>query len=109
MSFDPDAQQALVLGHDRGALLLTGDPGTGKTAVLRERFARLIDGGADPERVALVVRTRAARAAGRSAVLARMARSLPAVPLLTVHGLAHLVLVSRFQVLGYDHPPELLT
>jgi len=36
-----DAQEA-VLAHDAGPALVTGGPGSGKTAVLRERFARLI-------------------------------------------------------------------
>ena len=40
-----------MLTHADGALLVTGMQGTGKTAVLRERFATLIEGGADPERV----------------------------------------------------------
>jgi hypothetical protein len=46
--------------HTTGAALITGGPGTGKTAVLRERFARLIEAGAEPERTALVLGSRRA-------------------------------------------------
>jgi superfamily I DNA/RNA helicase len=53
--FSPDHAQTQVLQHPGGALLVVGAAGTGKTAVLRERFARLIEDGAEPERVALVV------------------------------------------------------
>jgi len=38
--FQPDPVQQAVLDHVRGPLLVNGGPGTGKTAVLRERFAR---------------------------------------------------------------------
>lgn len=107
--FDPDLQQCRVLDLERGALLVTGGPGTGKSAVLRERFARLVDRGADPERVVLVVRTKAAKQAARTALLGRLSRSLPGVKVLTVHGLAHHVMARRFEALDYDRPPEVLT
>lgn len=103
-----DAEQRRVLDHERGPVLATGPSGTGKTAVLRERFARLIEQGADPERVALVVRSRAVRADARRALLERLARPLPGMKVTTVHGLAYQVLSQRYGVLGYDHPPEVL-
>src|SRR5881392_3751291 len=84
-----DPEQTRVLERGRGAVLVTGGPGTGKTAVLRERFARLIEGGANPERVALVVRSGGRRIAARRALLERLARPLPGVRVLTVHGLAY--------------------
>jgi len=88
---------------------LTGGPGTGKTAVLRERFARLIEGGADPERVALVVRSRWARSEARAALLDRLRTSLPALKVLTVQALALHVVSRRFDVLGYSEPPRVLS
>ena len=90
-------------------MLVTGGPGTGKSSVLRERFARLIEGGADPERIALVVGSRRARDAARAGLLERLPASLPGLRVLTIHGLAHHVLRERHAALGYDEPPEILS
>jgi superfamily I DNA/RNA helicase/RecB family exonuclease len=109
MAFLPDEQQALVLGHERGPLLVTGSSGTGKTAVLVERFARLVEGGADPERVGLVVRSRRDRARVRCSLLSRVRSSLPALRVMTLHGLAHHVVGARFEALGYGEPPRILS
>lgn len=108
MPFRPDEDQARVLEHRTGTVLVTGGPGTGKTAVLRERLARLIEEGADPERVSLVVRSKRARAEARSVVLERLRSSLPGLKVLTVHGLAFHVVSERFDVLGYSRPPQVL-
>jgi superfamily I DNA/RNA helicase/RecB family exonuclease len=107
--FSPDANQRLVLDHGDGALLVTGGAGTGKSTVLRERFARLIEGGADPERVALVVGSRRARDMTRTALLERLPASLPELRVVTMHGFAHRVLRERYTVLGYAEPPEVLS
>ena len=89
-------------------MLVTGGPGTGKTAVLRERFARLLEGGADPERVAFVVGSRRARDEAREALLARFQGSLPELRVVTIHGVARHVLNARFRRLDYPEPPDLL-
>ena len=108
-SIDPDPGQLRVLEHRRGTLLLTGSSGTGKTAALLERFARLIEEGADPERVALVTRSRRTRAAARRTLLERLRSSLPGLRVLTVHGLAFHVVSTRAEELGYAGPPEVLS
>src|SRR5213592_4142987 len=102
--FSPDDAQTRVLDHSRGALLVIGGAGTGKTAVLRERFARLIEAGAEPERVALVVGSRRARDDARATLLARLHVSLPGLRVLTFHGLALALLKER-----EGEPPEVLS
>ena len=98
-----DGAQTAVLSHDDGALLVVGGPGTGKTSALRERFARLIEGGAEPERVALVLGSRSARDGARAQLLDRLPESLPGLQVVTFHGLAHRVLKLR-----EGEPPEVL-
>jgi superfamily I DNA/RNA helicase len=109
VEFEPDEAQSRVIAHGRGPLLVTGPAGTGKTAALRERLARLIEGGADPERVVLVVGSRHARAAARTAMLDRLRASLPGLPVLTAHGLAYRVVSQHHASLGYEEPPEILS
>lgn len=105
----PDPEQQRVLDHDRGSLLVTGGAGTGKTAVLRERFARLIEDGADPERVALVVASRRAREEATSFLFERLGgASLPSLRVTTVQGLAFHIVNLRYRALGYAEPPTLL-
>ncbi|MFB3738056.1 MAG: UvrD-helicase domain-containing protein [Candidatus Velamenicoccus archaeovorus] len=106
--FEPDPAQQQVLEHARGALLVEGAAGTGKSAVLRERFARLIEQGADPERVVLVVRSRHDRAEARRRLLTRLGRSLPDLRVTTVQGVAHQVMARRFAAVGYREPPRVL-
>jgi superfamily I DNA/RNA helicase/RecB family exonuclease len=104
-----DALQRRAVEHDDGALLVLGRAGTGKTAVLLERFVRLVDAGADPDRIVLVVRTRRDRRVARETLLRRLARSLPGLRVVTAHGLALDVVNRRFEALGYGAAPQLLT
>ena len=108
-SLDPDPAQQRILDHAKGALLVTGAAGTGKTAVLRERFARLIAGGEDPERTALVVRTKRDRAETRRVMLERLKMPLPDLRVLTMHALAFHVMEARHSALGYAEPPRVLS
>ena len=107
--FEPDPRQLEVLDHADGAMLVSGGSGTGKTAVLRERFARLVERGADPERVALVVGSRRARDEARRLLLERLPVALPTLTVVTIHGLAFHIVGERFERLGYDAPPSVLS
>ncbi|HEX2031224.1 MAG TPA: ATP-dependent DNA helicase [Actinomycetota bacterium] len=106
---EPDPTQSRALAHDRGGLLVTGPPGSGKTVVLRERLARLVEAGTDPERVGLFVLHRRAVREAREQLLRRLARSLPALHVFTVHGFAFRVLGRRFPELDYAEPPQILS
>ena len=70
---------------------------------------RLVEGGADPERVALIVGSRRARQTARDALITRLPASLSSLHVLTFHGLGHLILRERFSALGYAEPPEVLS
>jgi superfamily I DNA/RNA helicase/RecB family exonuclease len=107
--FEPDPEQAEVLLHARGPLLVAGGPGTGKTAVLLERFARLIEGGADPDRTALVVGGRRGRQVARTWLLRRVSASLASLKVLTPHALAYHVVTHRYRALEYERPPDILS
>lgn len=89
-------------------MLVDGGPGTGKTAVLRERFAKLIESGADPERVVWVVGSARAKDEARASLLDRLPASLPGLHVVTIHGLANRVLRGRSEALGGE-PPQLLS
>jgi len=107
MRWEADGER--VLGHASGPVLVTGPPGSGKTTLLRERFARLIEEGADPERVVLFALNRRAAREARDVLAQRLARSLPDLPIFTVHGFAFRVLGRAFDALGYEAPPQVLS
>jgi superfamily I DNA/RNA helicase len=88
---------------------MEGPPGVGKTALLRERFARLVEAGADPERLLLLVLNRRAAREARDLLIHRLGRSVPDLPVQTAHGFAFRLLGRRFEDLGYERPPQLLS
>src|SRR5439155_12197863 len=53
--------------------------------------------------------TRGARQEARAFLLARLRASLPALKVMTIHGLAHHVMAARFGALDYPSAPEVLT
>jgi DNA helicase-2/ATP-dependent DNA helicase PcrA len=55
-----NAQQADAVAHDDRPLLVLAGAGTGKTAVLAARVARLVAAGADPQRLLLITFSRRA-------------------------------------------------
>src|SRR5918992_5628443 len=82
----PGPGQTEDLDLDRGALLVEGPPGSGKTTLLRERFARLVEKGANPERILLLALHRRAALEGRDRLVHRLGRALAPRPVQTAHG-----------------------
>ena len=96
-----DEMQRQAVEHDGGPLLIVAGAGTGKTRTLVARLARLIDGGAAPERLLLVTFSRRAadEMVRRLAPLvgASIARQVPAG---TFHAIAHRLLHQHSAPLG---------
>jgi superfamily I DNA/RNA helicase/RecB family exonuclease len=109
VTFAPDPDQQRILEHVSGPMLVTGPAGTGKTVALFERFVRLLDDGADPERMVFVVRSRRDRDEVRTRLLAKVDRPLPSLLVTTTQGLAFHVVNARFRELGYREPPQILS
>ncbi|MGH2728203.1 MAG: UvrD-helicase domain-containing protein, partial [Actinomycetota bacterium] len=98
-----------VVELDDGRVLVSGPPGSGKTRLAVERFAQLIERGADPERVLLLVLNRRAAREAREHLLRRLRRSLPVLQVQTTHSFAYGVLGRRFAELDYPEPPQVLS
>ena len=110
MPLEPDLHQRKILEHSAGALVVTGGPGSGKTWALRERFARLIEDGVDPEKVALFTLTRRAGRDARDQVARRLGRSVSDLCIFSVHGYANSFVAERwFHELGYGTQPSVLS
>ena len=54
-----DASQAAAVASDARAIAVNGPAGAGKTTVLIERFARLVEAGTAPERILVIERSEA--------------------------------------------------
>jgi superfamily I DNA/RNA helicase/RecB family exonuclease len=67
-----------------------------------------VEAGAAPERVALFVLSRRAAREAMDHLLRRLGRSVPGLPVFTVHGFAFRLVGRRFEEFGYDAPPQVL-
>ena len=110
-----DADQHRVADHGAGPLVALGGPGTGKSAVLEERFVRLaLAAGSSPDRILFLVPNRAQKIALQDRLTRRLLfdeglDALIEVPVYTWHGLAHHLVSRHYDKLGYSEPPVLLT
>ena len=110
-----DATQRRVVDHTSGPLLVLGGPGTGKSAVLEERYLRLAtDRGCSPDRILFLVSNRGHKMALQDRLTRRLLfghglDALIEVPVYTWHGLAYHLVSRHYDKLDYSEPPVLLT
>jgi len=96
----PDTQQAEVLAHAGGPLLVLAGPGTGKTTTMVEAVARRIEGGLAPEQVLVLTFSRKAAQELRERITARLGTTSAGPAAWTFHAFCY--------ALVREHaPPEL--
>lgn len=106
-----DERQRRAVEHDGGPLLLLGGPGTGKTAVLEQRYLRLANTeGLAPHRILFLCTNRAySREAKDRLVWLLPHEATVEIPVYTWHALAYHLVSRYYPRLGYREPPVLLT
>jgi DNA helicase-2/ATP-dependent DNA helicase PcrA len=82
-----NAEQRQVVEHAGGPLLVVAGPGTGKTRVVVERIARLIEGGVSPRAVTAISFTRKAATELGDRLCARLGQAGRAITATTFHAL----------------------
>ncbi|MHB8511712.1 MAG: PD-(D/E)XK nuclease family protein [Actinomycetota bacterium] len=103
-----DAQSKQIISHRSGLMLVLGAPGSGKTRMLLDRYANLVEHGVRSDRILLLVSRGSVARKLRDDLVLRLARSLPGVNVLTAREFARAMLEANFSALGYSKPPEVL-
>lgn len=102
----PTATQAAeIVGYSGGSLLIRGPAGSGKTRLIIDRFAWLVQQGAAPERLAVLVPSAARAGALRGALEQRLDGGYSELLVLTAPQLAAAVL--RRHPGGWHERPEI--
>ena len=107
--FDFTARQRAVIDRAEAALLVAAGPGTGKTRVIVERIARLVERGAARPQAVLAL-TFARRAAGEMQVrlATRLGHLAGPVTVGTFHSFCLNLIQRHHRALGYATPPRVI-
>jgi DNA helicase-2/ATP-dependent DNA helicase PcrA len=111
VSFIPTPEQSRIIGHPLRPLRVAAGAGTGKTATVVHRLARLIGNGVSPERsVGITFTNKAADelAARLRAVLPDLAAAGREVEVTTYHGFAYALLQEYGAIVGVERDTEII-
>lgn len=104
-----DGQREAIETTD-GAVLVLAGPGTGKTRVISERFAYLVESGkARPDEILTLTFSRKAAGEMEDRIVRRLRRSFSRLPISTFHSFCLRIVMRYYDQLGYDEPPGLVT
>jgi superfamily I DNA/RNA helicase/RecB family exonuclease len=105
----PDEQQAAVLEHAGGPLLVLAGPGTGKTTTLVEAVARRIEAGLEPESVLVLTFSRKAAQELRERITARLGTAGAGPSAWTFHAFCYALVREHAPAALWAEPLRLLS
>ena len=105
----PDAEQAQVLDHRAGPLLVLAGPGTGKTTTLVEAVARRIESGTPADQVLVLTFSRKAAQELRTRLTARLGLASAGPAAWTFHAFCYALVREHQSAEHYAEPVRLLS
>ena len=105
----PDPQQAEVLAHAGGPLLVLAGPGTGKTTTMVEAVARRVEAGLAPEQVLVLTFSRKAAQELRERITARLGTPSAGPSAWTFHAFCYALVREHAPAELYAEPLRLLS
>lgn len=99
-------KQAEAVAHQKGRLVVTAGPGSGKTHVLVKRMASLVKGGCPPERILMLTFTVKATAEMSERVSKELGPTVPNLPhVINFNSFCKECIDGDPQGFGYEQPP----
>ncbi len=109
-AFQFTQQQRAVINHAGGALLVAAGPGTGKTRVIVERIAHLVEHhDAKPTEILALTFSRSAATEMMHRVARRLGEGAGAITFSTFHSFSLGLIHQHHSAFGYPTPPRVIT
>jgi len=105
----PDEQQAQVLAHGVGPLLVLAGPGTGKTTTMVEAVARRVEAGLPADQVLVLTFSRKAAQELRERITARLGAASAGPTAWTFHSFCYALVREHQPAQAYSEPLRLLS
>ena len=102
------AQQQKAIGFDTGIARIIAGAGSGKTAVVTERVARLLREGTAPESILMVTFTKAGAGEMKRRIEKKAGRELPGLMVSTFNAFEYEIVKDCWQELGFQRIPKVI-
>ncbi len=101
-------QQQKAIDFDSGVARIIAGAGSGKTAVVTERVARLLRGGSTPESILMITFTKAGAGEMKKRIEMKLGRELPSLTVSTFNSFEYEIVKNCWQELGFQREPKVI-
>ena len=106
MQFSPRQQKAI--NFDSGISRIIAGAGSGKTAVVTERVARLLREGSSPESILMITFTKAGAGEMKKRIEMKLGQELPSLKVSTFNAFEYEIVKECWQELGFQREPKVI-